>query len=183
MGNKSMNELSILAALHFAAERHKHQRRKGESKAPYVNHVIEVAHTLKTIGEIKDQHILIAALLHDILEDTETQAVEIESLFGPEVLKYVEEVTDDKSLPKAVRKQGQIDKAAHLSQGAKLIKLADKAANVADIANDPPPNWPKERQIAYLAWAEKVVQQMEGTHKQLEEYFHQCLQKARMIVY
>ncbi len=171
----------LLKALKFAAEKHRLQQRKGKDHLPYINHLIDVAYILNDIGKIEDENVLLASILHDTIEDTETTKDEIMANFGPLVGGYVLEVTDDKQLPKATRKQLQIDKAAHLSYGAKLIKLADKSSNVKDIAKDPPEGWHKERIIAYLDWAERVVSQLAGTHSTLETHFQACLHNARQI--
>lgn len=67
------------------------------------------------------------------MEDTDTSFSEIEGHFGVEVRRIVEEVTDDKTLPKLERKRLQIDHATHVSQAAKLVKLADKLYNLRDL--------------------------------------------------
>ena len=83
-------------------------------------------------GGVTDATALCAALLHDTIEDTTTTGDEIEREFGPEVRRLVEQVTDDKSLPKAQRKLAQIEHAAHIDQKAKRVKLADKICNLRD---------------------------------------------------
>lgn len=67
------------------------------------------------------------------MEDTDTSFSEIEELFGAEVRRVVEEVTDDKTLPKAERKRLQVERAAGSSPRAKLVKLADKLYNLRDL--------------------------------------------------
>src|SRR5512141_784384 len=91
----------LLRALDFAAERHREQRRKGPGGAPYVNHLIEVAALLANVGGVTDTEVLMAAVLHDVLEDTRTAAEEVEQRFGPRVREMVDQLSDDKSLPKA----------------------------------------------------------------------------------
>ena len=81
---------------------------------------------------------------------------EIADLFGQTVASLVAELTDDKSLPKQVRKDQQIAGASHKSDGASVIKLADKTSNLLAIAKSPPP-WPKDRKRAYVEWARAVV--------------------------
>lgn len=169
-------------ALRFAADKHQNQRRKGHDQLPYVNHLIRVTDILWRVGEVRDVPTLVAALLHDTLEDTETTAGELEALFGVEVLAIVQEVTDDKTLPKAQRKQLQIEHAPHLSNGARLIKLADKIDNVYDVSHDPPEWWPHERMIAYLDWAEAVVAGLRGINTTLEARFDAVLAEARAIL-
>lgn len=74
-----------------------------------------------------------AALLHDTVEDTDTTLDELELHFGAQVRRLVEEVTDDKTLPKLERKRLQVEHAPHSSPGAKLVKLADKLYNLRDL--------------------------------------------------
>ena len=172
----------ILRALTFAANKHQNQRRKGRDKLPYVNHLIRVADTLWRVGGVRDVPTLVSALLHDTLEDTETTPEELESLFGAVVLSIVQEVTDDKSLPKARRKQLQIEHAPHISTQARLIKLADKIDNVTDVSRDPPPDWPHERRVAYLDWAEAVVAGLRDVNVALEARFDDVVREAREIL-
>jgi (p)ppGpp synthase/HD superfamily hydrolase len=170
---------ACLAALAFAAERHRDQRRKGRTDEPYIDHPIRVAYALWEMGGVRDTAVLAAALLHDVLEDTETTPEEIEARFGSEVRVLVQEVTDDKRLPKAERKQLQIDHAPHLSARAKMIKLADKIHNVQDLSQDPPLSWSRERVYNYLDWADAVVAGLRGTHPALEARYDETARDAR----
>jgi len=169
----------VLEAVRFSAEKHRDQRRKGKGRSPYVNHPVEVAERLWNLGGVRDADVIVAALLHDTLEDTETPREEIGRRFGERVLSLVREVTDDKALPKAERKRLQVEHAPDLSHGAKLIKLADKLCNVRDILLDPPADWPLERRQAYLAWAGRVVEGLRGTSAALEEAFDRLAAEAR----
>jgi GTP diphosphokinase / guanosine-3',5'-bis(diphosphate) 3'-diphosphatase len=148
----------LFAALSFAAAQHRDQRRKDREASPYINHPIALAEVLARMG-VTDPVVLQAAILHDTIEDTETTPDEIEEHFGTEVRAVVEEVTDDKTLPKATRKRLQLEHAATLSDRAKLIKLADKICNVLDVTHSPPPDWDDERRRPYLDWSAGVVEQ------------------------
>src|SRR5947199_4835157 len=112
----------LLAALNFAAQKHRAQRRKDSEATPYINHPIAVAELLARVGQVDDLSVLQAAILHDTVEDTQTTPEEIENQFGEAVRKLVAEVTDEKSLPKAERKRRQIEHAPQLSTAAKQIK-------------------------------------------------------------
>lgn len=169
----------ILTAVRFAAERHTDQRRKGERAEPYINHPLKVAEVLRSVGAVDDVDTIIAALLHDTIEDTGTTPSELEELFGARVRAIVEEVTDDKSLPKAQRKELQVEHASHLSRAAKQVKLADKTANIEDVAFAPAPDWPLERRSEYLRWAEAVVAGLRGCNGKLEAHFDEVLRKAK----
>jgi guanosine-3',5'-bis(diphosphate) 3'-pyrophosphohydrolase len=161
----------IIRAIAFAADKHREQRRKDADATPYINHPIALANVLKEEGGITDPVVLAAAILHDTIEDTETTAYELEKLFGQEITKVVLEVTDDKGLDKAVRKQLQVEHAATASHQAKLVKLADKICNLRDIASNPPADWSEERKREYYKWAAKVVEGCRGKNASLEAAF------------
>lgn len=174
------NDLAkFIEAASFAAKRHRQQKRKGADGEPYINHPLEVANLLANVGKVEDTEVLIAALLHDTIEDTGTTKEEIARMFGENVSKMVLEVTDDKSLPKPARKQRQIEHAPHLSPGAKLIKLGDKISNITDILNNPPHDWTLERKCEYIAWGENVVAGLRGANAKLEKHFDEIAEKAR----
>lgn len=161
---------TVLRAAAFAAEKHRLQKRKDAESSPYINHPIQLAHILVE-AHIEDPVVLAAALLHDTIEDTNTTLDEIEIVFGQEIAQIVQECSDDKALNKLERKQAQIDHAAKVSHKAKLVKLADKIANVGDIHRTPPAGWSQERKREYFDWARKVVDQMRGTNAILEARF------------
>lgn len=169
----------ILEALTFSAEKHKNQRRKGAAGSPYINHPINVAQILWKVGGVRDIAVIVAAVLHDTVEDTGTTLSELEEHFGQAVRKLVEEVTDDKSLPKHERKRLQIEHAPHLSIGAKQIKLADKISNIEDVAFAPPADWPHQRRMDYLTWADNVVSGLRGCNEQMEELYNTAMGRAR----
>jgi (p)ppGpp synthase/HD superfamily hydrolase len=169
----------LLHAATFAAERHREQRRKGGGASPYINHPLEVAHLLASIGGVLDATVLAAAILHDTVEDTKTTAGELEAEFGPGVRRLVEEVTDDKSLPKEERKRRQVEHAPSLSPGAKQIKLADKIMNVGDVVAEPPDGWTLDRRKEYLLWAERVVAGCRGANEALERRFDEVVREGR----
>lgn len=166
--------LELLKALRFAAIRHIPQHRKGPGEIPYINHPIEVAELLSRVAAVDDLVVLQAALLHDTVEDTETTGEEIESIFGAEVRGVVEEVTDDKSLPKGERKRLQVEHAPHLSPRAKLVKLADKTSNVRESVENPPSDWSVERQRDYILWAKQVVTELGDVNTELRQMFERA---------
>ena len=173
---------SLLRALKFAADKHRDQRRKGSDACPYINHPIEVAEILSRVGRITDIVTLQGAILHDTIEDTETTAEELEMQFGPEVRRVVEEVTDDKRLPKVERKRLQVEHAPSLSIRAKQIKIADKISNVRDVAYFPPSHWPWQRRSDYLDWAEQVVTGLRGSNPLIEDLFDLTLKEGKSVL-
>jgi guanosine-3',5'-bis(diphosphate) 3'-pyrophosphohydrolase len=171
----------LLLAADFAAIKHRDQRRKDVEKAPYINHPLRVAALLSGAGGVTDHAILQAALLHDTVEDTATTPAELESLFGAGVRGLVAEVTDDKSLPKAERKRLQVEHASQLSPGARLIKLADKIANVTELTTTAPVGWPVDRKLGYVDWAEQVIAGMRGSNAALERLFDEVVAEKRAL--
>ncbi|NXH62043.1 MESH1 pyrophosphohydrolase, partial [Rhabdornis inornatus] len=148
----------LLEAVDFAARKHKEQRRLDPEGTPYINHPIV------PLVPSSPQ----AALLHDTVEDTDTTFSEIEEWFGAEVRRVVEEVTDDKTLPKMERKRLQIERAPDCSRRAKLVKLADKLHNLRDLNRCTPRGWSAERVQEYFRWAARVVAGLRGTSAALE---------------
>jgi (p)ppGpp synthase/HD superfamily hydrolase len=157
----------ILAAARFAAERHAAQRRKGRTAEPYVNHLLEVAELLARTADDLDTNLIVAALLHDAIEDVGA------ARFGEDVASLVAEVTDDKSLPKEARKALQIESAAQKTPRAQALSAADKIANVRSVATSPPANWSFERRVEYVRWARQVVSRYSQLNGRLAAEFQQ----------
>jgi GTP diphosphokinase / guanosine-3',5'-bis(diphosphate) 3'-diphosphatase len=170
--------IAVLRAADAAARWHVHQRRKGAAEEPYVNHLLEVATLVAEATDGKDPELVIAALLHDSIEDQEVPRSVIAEAFGDGVAKLVEEVTDDKRLEKQERKRLQVEHAHKKSQRAKILKLADKTSNLRAIAASPPPEWSVKRRLEYVDWARKVSTGLTGVSKWLEGEFEQAAKEA-----
>ena len=172
----------VIDAIAFAADAHRGQRRKDAEATPYINHPVALVHILAVEAGVDDADVLCAAALHDYPEDCcgdDGQATLegrqlLRDRFGPQVLAYVDAVTDDKSLPKDERKRQQIQHAAHAPPGAKLVKLADKIANLRDLSDFPPAEGLAYRRREYFDWAALVIGQVRGVHPQLEALFDEA---------
>lgn len=172
-----MTELTILMAARVAAVWHADQRRKGARAEPYVNHLIEVA-SLVAEADPGNVDLIVAALLHDAIEDQRKTREEIALLFGERAAALVVEATDDKNLPKPERKRLQIETAARKSRDAKLLKLADKTSNLRALAVSPPAHWPEQRRRDYVAWATAVAGGLKGVSDWLDQQFEEARQVA-----
>jgi guanosine-3',5'-bis(diphosphate) 3'-pyrophosphohydrolase len=173
------NSLSnVLAAAVSAASWHATQRRKGGAGEPYINHLLEVAALVNRATQGEDADLVIAALLHDAVEDQGIGRLTIAEMFGEDVAGLVMEVTDDKSLPQGVRKRLQVDQAPRKSRRAKILKLADKISNVTAIGRDPPADWPIDRQLDYVQWGRDVVAGLRGASPELEQMFDEVADEA-----
>jgi len=167
----------VTTAALAAARWHSSQRRKGSADEPYINHLLEVASLVSKATGGNDINLVIAAFLHDAIENQGISRTLIAEQFGDDVASLVEEVTDDKSLPKAVRKRLQVQHAHEKSNRAKILKLADKISNVTAIGKDPPADWPIGRQREY-----DVVAGLRGTSVELEAQFDRAAHEADRLI-
>lgn len=166
--------VSITRALDYAAKKHVGQRRKGDAKEPYINHLAEVAHLLAEATHGEDTNLVIAGLLHDCIEDQGVTHEELVMLFGADVADIVLEVTDDKSLLKVERKRLQVAHAPQASARARMLKIADKTSNLRAMVVSPPSGWDEQRKREYFAWAQAVVAGCRGVNAVLEAKFDEA---------
>ena len=171
----------VLEAAHFAAQKHAGQRRKGATAEPYINHLIEVAELVSSALSEPDTNLVIAALLHDTIEDTGVTKEELIQTFGADVAELVVELTDDKALPKAERKRLQIVDAPKKSVRAQVIKVADKISNVRAILSSPPADWSAQRKREYFEWAKQVVDALTAPNQKLKAEFERLYRKAGTV--
>ena len=124
----------VIKAIQFAAEKHKGQERRGTG-LPYVIHPIMVMELVRKYkGHSKHAtELIIAALLHDVVEDTDCTYVEIEREFGPLVASLVMELTsDDVAIKEMGKNEYMKQKMTAMSQYAFTLKLLDRLSNVSD---------------------------------------------------
>lgn len=127
-------------AVVFAAVAHKGVTRKGNG-IPYLSHPIEAAAIVAELTD--DEELIAAAVLHDVLEDTDTTVQQLQQYFGERVTSYVCGESEDKrrDLPPegtwTLRKQETIDfLKEEADRNAKMLALADKLSNLRSIARD-----------------------------------------------
>lgn len=128
--------MSELPAWHraasFAARAHRHHTRK-DGKTPYVAHVYRVALVVRHVFACDDEIALVAALLHDTIEDTPTDYDDISRRFGDEVAECVAALTKNMLLPEASREVDYDRRLAVAPWQARLVKLADAYDNALDV--------------------------------------------------
>lgn len=161
----------LIRCINFAATKHRDQRRKDVCASPYINHPLQLIDVLSIEAGITDIDVLCAAVLHDTIEDTDANDMELTEHFGKKICSIVLEVSDDCDLCKQERKKAQIDLAPVLSDEAKLVKLADKICNLRDISENPPAGWALPRCQEYFDWAKSVIDGVRGIHPVLESIF------------
>uniref|UniRef100_A0A1B6JHF6 Guanosine-3',5'-bis(diphosphate) 3'-pyrophosphohydrolase MESH1 n=1 Tax=Homalodisca liturata TaxID=320908 RepID=A0A1B6JHF6_9HEMI len=172
---------NFIWCLNFAAEAHKDQKRKDIECTPYINHPIGVAYIISEEAGITSLDLLRGCLLHDTVEDTSVVIDVIRARFGDYIANLVEEVTDDKSLPKQKRKDLQVIHARTSSPQAKMVKLADKLYNLRDLDRSLPKGWTEERRREYYEWAFQVCEGLRGINSKLEEALDEFFKTKGLI--
>ncbi|HEY1186454.1 MAG TPA: HD domain-containing protein [Gemmata sp.] len=115
----------------FAARAHRHGLRK-DNQTPYVSHVFRVCLVVRHTFGFDDPRVLAAALLHDTIEDTTTDADDITERFGPDVARWVAALTKDMRLPHDEREAAYAKALAGADWQVKALKLADLYDNIGD---------------------------------------------------
>ena len=121
----------IFKAAAFAARAHKHQLRK-DKETPYVSHVFRVCLVVRHVFGFDDPRMLAAALLHDTIEDTNTDCDDIIERFGSEVAEWVAALTKDMRLPHDDREAAYAKALSEADWQVKVLKLADIFDNLGD---------------------------------------------------
>lgn len=175
MGRISQSKIGnlglLVRAAYFAGEKHRMQRRGDAEKTPYINHPLELAAILTEEAGVTDPDVLCGALLHDTIEDTETTPEELTQYFGDKIAALVVEVTNDMSLSSSDRRVYESNAIPGLSHGAKLIKLADKLANIRDVSTMPPMGWTREKKSDYFDFALSIAEKAQDASPQLFSIF------------
>jgi (p)ppGpp synthase/HD superfamily hydrolase len=133
------DDAALEKVIAFATQRHGEQKRK-YTNVPHITHPLRVASLVKSTGA--PGHVVAAAVLHDVLEDTPTTHAELVHHFGPDVADLVQELTDvyvaGSGGNRAQRKAKEAERLGKASPHAQTIKLADLIDNARDIEqNDP----------------------------------------------
>jgi (p)ppGpp synthase/HD superfamily hydrolase len=170
----------LTKACYFASKKHENQRRKDKNSTPYINHPLHVANLLAEAG-ITDVDTLMAAVLHDTVEDTQTTKEELILNFGENVASIVLECSDDKTLHKVDRKKLQIEHTKTASISAKLVKLGDKYSNLSDLLGNPPEKWSREEIYGYSVWAYAVYQNLKGNNDIMDKKFEELFNKFGIL--
>ena len=173
---------NITAAYLFAARAHAGQFRKGIGQVPYINHPCAVADFVAKAGG--EQAAVIAAVLHDVVEDTSITLDEIEAEFGEEIAKYVAALTDTpemSALPGKARKAMQAEKIAYAPDAAKLIKLADQTNNLQDLCGVFGDR-PLEMRQTYLAGARAIAKNCAGLSDLLDTAFAEAAHTLDVMI-
>ena len=174
-------------AIRLCLRAHAGQVRKADPGVPYASHPIHVAFLVREAGA--DEETVIAALLHDLLEDTDVTFEELEEAFGQRVARIVSELSEDKSLRWEQRKSRMVEHLRVASPEAKLVAAADKAHNletlVAAHERVGPTIWRAFRRgaaatIGFHAEAYEAVR--DGLPAPVAETYRRALERAQRLL-
>ncbi|MEM8570299.1 MAG: HD domain-containing protein [Pseudomonadota bacterium] len=174
--------IQLTRALVYAADAHANQRRKGAAQEPYINHLIEVLDMVARTTGGNDVDLMVAALLHDVVEDTPISEETLADKFGPRVARIVTENSDDMSLPKDERRRERIAAMPHKSKDARIVKFADVISNLHAIAESPPAGWTCDRRFSYLDGCRHLIDAGRGANAALEALFDETAAEAERII-
>jgi (p)ppGpp synthase/HD superfamily hydrolase len=134
--NPDSSYCPLLEAVAFAARAHRHQLRK-DGQTPYASHVFRACLVVRQVFGIDDLPTLIAAVLHDTVEDTTTDHDDLAEKFGPDIANWVSALSKDKRLPEAERELSYCRQLVQAPWQVKVCKLADIFDNLMDIVTRP----------------------------------------------
>ena len=172
--------LLVCRALDLAAQRHAGQMRKGLSGQPFINHLTDVALMLAEAGAPPE--LVAAGLLHDVLEKSSLTSAELTTSFGTQIRDWVLELTDDPTLSEKQRKREQVLRAPGLSDGAKMIKIADKTSRLRTIPLNPPGPGRLAAERTRIGWAIDVVRGCRGVNDYLDSRFDEAVHAAEQLL-
>ena len=132
------DRMKLHDAIIFATKAHQGQKRKG-TDIDYICHPLEVAQILTEIvdrGTDWNDELIIAGLLHDVVEDTDVGIDEIRERFGSDVARLVGAHTHPKDGTWIERKMKEVNKIKHADPQVKALVLADKVSNMRSIRAD-----------------------------------------------
>lgn len=152
----------IADAVMFAIEKHANQRRRDGT--PYIAHPVRVAECLRRVGGVDDPDMIIAALLHDVIEDTDCEYDDLHKRFGRRVADLVAVLSGDMRLPKPPRRTEVIERVRNAPNDAKAIRLADRLDNLLDMSG-----FSLARKQEYVEGSRKTLAACQGANTALEE--------------
>jgi hypothetical protein len=170
----------FLRALHFATTHHSKQIRKCDN-SPYLTHLLEVVDLLVTHCHENDEDVLISALLHDVIEDTNVSFSVLLNDFGSRVAGIVSFLSDDKKLNLDERRVLTVKKFDSAPFSVRKVKIADLCSNVVHI----PSNWTIDRKNSYLSWTDLIASKCANSSTELFKLYCvsrelQCIQNKEL---
>jgi HD domain-containing protein len=132
--------------------------------------------------EDDDIDVLIAAVLHDVLEDTKIGYNELVATFGERVARIVHENSDHMTLPKTERRRARLAGISKKSRQVRLVKFADFISNLRAIAISPPAGWSNDRRLGYVNACRNLVDAGRGSNAEIERIFDDTAREVEQAI-
>lgn len=177
-----MHYTDVNRALLFAIEKHRHQSRKNYPFEPYVFHPIDVAREILYYSDLQGDDLRVAciiALLHDVLEDTNTTEEELEQEFDIFTARSVAALTKDPVL--VSRDIGFVENLERIKQASPIVwcvKLADRISNLKDL----PDIWSATKISSYLDESMLLVRDLSKASPQLAARLRKFIETNRYLL-
>lgn len=146
-----INNLELIDAISFAAKEHAGQYR-ADGLTPYINHPITVVQILIAAG-VENTDVLVAAALHDVVEDCGVTYFQLENCFGTHVPFLVNQLTKNLNLNKFAARVEMVSRIARSSAEVQTIKLADMIANVRELIDS---GWSDDKKSEYMDYIDAL---------------------------
>ena len=162
-------------AITFAFSKYGELKRKSQN-LPYVVHPIRITAILRAAGftENENEDLMIAALFHDLIEDTETPLEEIEAQFGTKIASIVMELTK----PEKGNKEVWLKSFESASNEAKIIKMADRLDNLIDMTSE---SWKIKKQKSYAEQAKIILEKCGSVNDEIALKLNEEIEKKFLL--
>uniref|UniRef100_A0A0N5BN54 Guanosine-3',5'-bis(diphosphate) 3'-pyrophosphohydrolase MESH1 n=1 Tax=Strongyloides papillosus TaxID=174720 RepID=A0A0N5BN54_STREA len=177
------HQREIQKAVDFT-EKYLKDRQHSISGETYTSHAVDVARTLFTDGDVYTPKVLIAAILHDVLQDNKVTKEQIVEEFGDEIAKIVEECTVYTSQSKSHEQDDQklIANSTNNSLEARLVLFADRLTNLKHLEQIDPEKWKERDVINYYRRSYRLIHKCKDTNEKLEEKIRKiCTEKFKTL--
>lgn len=157
-------------AVLYAMRKHADQTRRDGT--PYIAHPLRVAESLRSIGGITDMDVILAGLLHDLIEDTDCEWQDLASRFGERVADLVAILSGDMRLPKPARRREVVERIRTAPPEAKAVRLADRLDNLTDMKG-----FSASRRQEYIQGSWLILEACRGANPPLEQALEQAIRR------
>ncbi len=176
------NIIQFTQAIAYANDRTMKKWRRGQIPEPQLGHLVEVAQIVAEATGGRDPQIVVAAILHDTLEDGAMAYDELALTFGENVAALVQELKVGDGLRPVEAPRPTAEAMAGLSNRAKVVKLADLISNLRALTQTPPADLDLEAREEFVTWAEDVGKDLYGVNRHLETELKNATLDARKAV-
>lgn len=182
---KLLDHPLVYKAYEMARKSHEDQNRFTSSgrKIPYITHPVKVAEIIERTMDDYDPALIAAALVHDLVEDTDVELEDIRTELGDEVAQLVGTVSVEDGVKGSARREFQVKNVEAASDKAQILKVADRLANLMSISFDPPEHWSVVNRFNYFKSSEELIHAAKTKSPKLNSLSNDILEIAERSVF